>query len=240
MCQRSASVANVDYSLSLCVWFSLYLSEALPQSGCVCQGDELLLHLINPFFNPVGQNKAHNRSCNWGVNSFKGASQTFHNAIKLSITPSYSYHLKHVAAKQTRPKRITLIGQTKCQPIKPESPRTNTMSSYKRDVTECQPIPLLSKSSNMKSANQISVSQCCDQWQWCEEQHVFFFLGIKELSIICSLLVPSVCISQKSFWAPNFNSEMLHQEMDYYLVAPFFYYRNTICTQHLSYSQKWF
>lgn len=41
-----------------------YLSKALPSCGCVCQGDKLSLHLINPFFNPIGQSNRHKLSCN--------------------------------------------------------------------------------------------------------------------------------------------------------------------------------
>lgn len=107
--------------MDVCNVCCLYLSEALPSCGRVCQGDKLFLHLINPFFNPMGQSNAHNQSCNSGVTSLEETSQPFHTAIKLSMKLSYVYRLTrpsgHMAQKQTRPKRITLIGQAKCQPI---------------------------------------------------------------------------------------------------------------------------
>lgn len=57
MCGWSAAVSDFIFLSSfMCVVRGcLYLSEPLPSRGRVCQGDELFLHLINPFFNPTGQ-----------------------------------------------------------------------------------------------------------------------------------------------------------------------------------------
>lgn len=44
--------------MCVCMWgggLDVYLHEAPPSCGCVCQGHQLLLHLINPFFDPAGQ-----------------------------------------------------------------------------------------------------------------------------------------------------------------------------------------
>lgn len=148
----------------LCIFRCLYLSEALPSCGCVCQGNKLFLHLINPFFNPMGQRNAHNQSCSSDITSLE---ETLH-AFQLNCRSIYRISIiwkdqpSHLMQKQTRSKRITLVGRAKCQPIKPRSPETNTMSSNKACVTACQLIQLLSESSNMKSTNQISASYCCD------------------------------------------------------------------------------
>lgn len=149
----------------------LYLSEALPSCGCVCQGDKLFLHLINPFFNPAGQSNAHNQSCNWHVT--ERHHRRFRSKIKLSIKLPYICHLTspsthNTASKQTRLKRIIGAGQAKREPIKLQSQATNAISSNKTRVTACQPIRLLSESSNVKSTNQISVTQSCDWRHWCE------------------------------------------------------------------------
>lgn len=148
----------------LCV-VKLYLSEALPSCGCVCQGDKLLLHLINPFFNPMGQSKAHKQSCNTDATGLEETSQTLCGAIKLSEKLSYIHHWTrpsgHTAWKQRGPERIAPMGSGKMS--------TNHRRNRQEQIQH-RPIKCMS----------LNVNQCdyflgvqtwrrhCEQWRWCE------------------------------------------------------------------------
>lgn len=149
----------------VCSVNSLYLIEALPSCSRVCQGNQLFLHLINPFFNPAihTTNRVTQMLSAWNIH---------HRLFAMQLNCHWSYlssvicrnHLNKQAlsqkkkAAENRCERSSEISNNHCQ-NQQEQTQYHPIKHASLRVTEER---LLSEGSNMKSTNQISVSHCCD------------------------------------------------------------------------------